>query len=100
MLKRLFPTIAQLTSDWPPEQWMLAPLAVVVLVMMVAGVLHAISPSFTHWIVRLIVSRRMPAWSSLALGVRRRHSAPQTAAGWRGSRAARSASSMPSATQR
>jgi hypothetical protein len=48
MLKRLFPTIAQLTSDWPPEKWMLAPLAVLVMIIMVAAVIHAIDPAIAH----------------------------------------------------
>ena len=74
MLKRLFPTIAQLTSDWPPEKWMLAPLAVLVLVIMFAGILHAIAPGIAHEIVRLLVGRPIPtrsvqAWAALPAAV-------------------------------
>jgi hypothetical protein len=48
MLKRLFPTIAQLTSDWPPEKWIMAPVAVVVGIIMVAAVIRAVDPAIAH----------------------------------------------------
>jgi len=59
MLKRLFPTIAQLTSDWPPEKWMLAPLAVLVVIIMIAGVIHAIAPGLAHAVVGHLLNKPM-----------------------------------------
>jgi hypothetical protein len=56
MLKRLFPTIAQLTSDWPPEKWMLAPLAALVMIIMIGALFRAMAPELAD--VYLEVFRR------------------------------------------
>jgi hypothetical protein len=36
VFKRLFPTIARVTEEWPPEKWMVAPVVVMFLWGMIA----------------------------------------------------------------
>ena len=48
VLKRLFPTIARLTADWPPVKWAMAPLVVAIIIMMLAGLIRAVDPAIAH----------------------------------------------------
>ena len=48
MLKRLFPTIARITSDWPPVKWMMAPIALLVFIIMLAAVIRTIHPAIAR----------------------------------------------------
>lgn len=40
MLKRLFPTIARITSDWPPVKWMMVPLVLLFGIAMLAALMR------------------------------------------------------------
>lgn len=49
VLKRLFPTIARLTADWPPVKWVMAPVVLAIVIMILAGLIKAVFPGIERW---------------------------------------------------